>query len=48
MSRNLSISVGKDKLVFEVGDRVGLKVEALPAGVKSAKLFPRYSGPHIL
>jgi len=28
-----------------VGDKVGLEVESLPVGVKSKKLFPRYSGP---
>lgn len=42
---NIKPSLGKKTLSYNVGDKVGLKVESLPAGVKSAKLFPRYSGP---
>ena len=42
---NIKPSIGKKTLSYNVGDKVGLKVESLPAGVKSTKLFPRYSGP---
>ncbi len=44
--KNLKISEDKEKLSYSVGDKVGLLVEAKPSNVKSAKLFPRYSGPH--
>jgi transposase InsO family protein len=44
--KNLKISESKEKLAYSVGDKVGLLVEAKPSNVKSAKLFPRYSGPH--
>ncbi|HEY0770275.1 MAG TPA: hypothetical protein VGD31_08055 [Sphingobacteriaceae bacterium] len=33
-------------MTYSVGDKVGLLVESKPSNVKSAKLFPRYSGPH--
>ena len=42
---NIKPSLGKRLLSYDVGDKVGLHVEYLPAGVKSKKLFPRYSGP---
>jgi hypothetical protein len=42
---NIKPSLGKKTLSYNVGDKVGLLVESLPAGVKSKKLFPRYSGP---
>ena len=44
--KNLKISFEKKLLSYSVGDKVGLLVEAKPSNVKSAKLFPRYSGPH--
>jgi ribosomal protein L21E len=44
--RNLKISEDKEKLSYTVGDKVDLLVEGKPSNVKSAKLFPRYSGPH--
>src|SRR5690606_35432276 len=43
--KNLKISENKKLLSYSVGDKVGLLVEAKPSNVKSAKLFPRYSGP---
>ena len=43
--KNIRPSLGKLTQSFNVGDKVGLEVESLPAGVKSKKLFPRYSGP---
>jgi hypothetical protein len=43
--KNIKPSLGKLTLSYNVGDKVGFEVESLPAGVKSAKLFPRYSGP---
>jgi Integrase core domain/Integrase zinc binding domain len=42
---NIKPSIGKKVLSYNVGDKVGLQVESLPAGVKSKKLFPRFSGP---
>jgi hypothetical protein len=43
--KNIKPSLGKKTLSYNVGDKVGLQVEFLPAGVKSKKLFPRFSGP---
>ncbi|MGZ6453674.1 MAG: reverse transcriptase domain-containing protein [Bdellovibrio sp.] len=42
---NIQPSIGKKTLSYNVGEKVGLQVESLPAGVKSKKLFPRFSGP---
>ena len=42
---NIKPSLGRKTLSYNVGDLVGLHVESLPAGVKSKKLFPRFSGP---
>jgi hypothetical protein len=44
--KNIQPSLGKLTLSYKIGDKVGLQVESLPAGVKSTKLFPRYSGPY--
>ena len=44
--KNIKPSLGKTTLSYDVGDKVGLEIESLPAGVKSTKLFPRYSGPY--
>ena len=43
--KNIQPSLGKTILSYNVGDKVGLEVESIPAGVKSTKLFPRYAGP---
>jgi hypothetical protein len=43
--KNICPSLGKLIQSFNVGDKVGLEIESLPVGVKSRKLFPRYSGP---
>ncbi len=42
---NIKPSLGKKILSYNEGDKVGLLVESLPAGVKSRKLYPRYAGP---
>ena len=46
--KNIQPSLGKLTLSYDVGDKVGLEVESLPAGVKSTKLFPRYAGPYTI
>jgi hypothetical protein len=43
--KNIQPSLGKTTLSYNVGDKVGLAVESLPAGIKSTKLFPRFAGP---
>ena len=44
--KNLKPTLGKFILSYNVGDKVGLQVEAIPVGVKSRKLVPRFSGPY--
>jgi len=44
--RNLLRRDGTDFVPFKVDDKVAISVESLPAGIHSAKLYPRWKGPY--
>ena len=41
-------SLESSPILFQVGDRIDVLVQTLPAEVQSVKLFPRWKGPYIV
>jgi hypothetical protein len=41
-------SLDSSPILYNVGDRIDVLVQALPAEVQSVKLFPRWKGPYII
>jgi hypothetical protein len=41
-------SLESSPVLYEIGDRIDVLVQSLPAEVKSIKLFPRWKGPYII